>query len=185
DSFPNSLPVAWESGGRIASIMKKYSIKEEATMHINKYAKNSICLCPSPARITMFEEGKVDLTNFFNKLITPYFYGLSYFEQYGIWPWGAYSHGYLGILEFYFEEMQGKPSNREMLETTLIALDNVNKAIVPLITTGEFFKVFKNCPCGSGRVFKECHFVQYHGARILACDYKILKEGFGKIQEVI
>jgi hypothetical protein len=72
-----------------------------------------------------------------------------------------------------------------MLDETLRSLDSIDKSVSNLIVTGKFFKAFEKCPCKSGRAFKECHFIQYQGAKILACDYKVWKEGFGKFGDIM
>ena len=47
-----------------------------------------------------------NLRDFINQLVIPFFYGQSYFESSGKWPWDEYGHRELGILEWYLRKSE-------------------------------------------------------------------------------
>ena len=177
DDFPETLPLVWETGGRIEAIMKKYEIKDKVALHINKNSRDSICLCPSPERLITFRDGQVNLLDFINKLVVPYFYGLSFYEKNKKWAWGEYSHGPLGVFEFYFDKMQGKDANKEMFDLTILSLATMDKRTPLAIMNGLFLRIVDKCPCGSGFAFEKCHFTGYSGVRLLEFHYKVFYSG--------
>jgi hypothetical protein len=91
---------------------------------------------------------------FVEELAVPYLYGLSYYEGHGKWPWPDYSHGGLGLLEFYAERPQEQTS--EDLAEVLAAFRRERN-------WKEYHKQLRKpsskraCLCGSGRPFDTCH----------------------------
>jgi hypothetical protein len=60
--------------------------------------KNKICLWGY-----LDEDKNINFREFLCDKVVPFFYDQSFHEKYGTWPRGEYSHGYLGILENYYD----------------------------------------------------------------------------------
>jgi len=99
--YPEQIPLLREIGGRTQKIAKKYGLQDIRSLHFN--ANNgTACVCVKQEEKRKFPPGAPLLT-FIDDLAVPYLYGLSYYDQNGRWPWREYSHGCLGLLEFYAE----------------------------------------------------------------------------------
>jgi hypothetical protein len=149
--YPESLPLMSEVGGRTDAIAAKYCIKDLRQLHRNP--NGTACLC-----VKQMERRKVpresDLNLFIEELVVPYLYGLSYFDNNGLWRWGEHSHGALGLLEFYAEG----DTNSSIDELRVVGLTmRLEK------NWKEFYKQIKrpsadrHCVCGSQRPFSKCH----------------------------
>ncbi len=166
DTYPSQLPFMIEGGGRTQAIAKKYKITDLRRLHCNPSQQNTACLC-----IRQEEKEKFPLNSnlivFIENLVVPYLYGLSYFEKFGKWPWGEYSHGGLGVLEYHAED------------PTELTEQNI-KEITKLLRADENWKEYskqlrklsseKFCICGSRKPFRKCHKKAWQGINRLHSD---------------
>lgn len=167
--YPIELPSVIEIGGRTQAIATKYKIKEIRDLHLNPLSK-AACLCVKQEEKIKFPPGS-DLVVFIENLVIPYFYSLSYFNEKGRWPWGEYSHGGLGLLEFYAEDPTGQ--TKESIEETAKAFraDNNWKEYHKQLRKPSGDKI---CPCGFRKPFRKCHGRAWQGLLRLNSDLKRL-----------
>ena len=124
----NGWPKVYEVGGRSHQIGKKCSV-ETIDLHINP-DDSTCCLSLQYGGHRNFR-----IEQFFPELVIPFFYKLSYTEEFGIASsredlWGEYSHGKKGRAEY----------EAEMLN---LAKHRPNRNDL--------------CPCGNGKKYKKCH----------------------------
>ena len=133
DNYPDELPVIRECDKRIPLSYE----------HI--YSDGQLCLATDEeVRLTMGTN--FNLKRWIDLFVIPYLFGYSYFEKYGVMPFGERSHGNKGIKEFYKD---------------FFKVESEKKAIDFL----KFICSFKNytykghhiCPCGSGKKVRDCH----------------------------
>lgn len=144
----SEYPKVWEIGGRLQDVAAKLG-KNLADLHIIP-ADGSLCLV-GPFDI------QLDITfhEYFDGPLLQFFYDQSFYERYGRWARGEYSHGVLGILENYYDKVR---EGHEFAESCLSWL--VRHKSVELLKL-----IFKNssiaghflCACGSGLKFRSCH----------------------------
>ena len=155
--FPKQFPLVKEVGGRIQQIAEKYSLKDVIDLHINKNQNNAICLCPQPAEKLKYPD-EINLIHFINHLVVPFFYGLSYYDKSGSWPWNEYPHGSLGIFEFY-----GENKEKNDLSLAKICRDGLDEKNKKYITSRNVIKGHTLCICGSKEKFRKCHKIALEG----------------------
>jgi len=161
---PNSarLPALREVGGRSKAIVLKHGYEDVRAVHQN-LADGTACVCVKQEETKRFPPG-ARLVTFLDQLAIPYLYGLSYVEEFGKWPWAEYSHGGLGLLEFYGDS-PGQCS-KESLEEVMASLRADSD-------WPDFYRQLKNpsakraCLCGSGKAFGKCHHVAWQGLKNL------------------
>lgn len=158
--FPKQFPLVREVGGRIQQIAEKYSLKDVTDLHINKNQNNAICLCPQPAEKLKYPD-EIDLVHFMNNLVVPFFYGLSYYDKSGSWPWNEYPHGDLGIFEFYGENKE--KNDLSLAKRCYESLKEKNEQNKKYITAKNVIKGHSPCICGSKEKFRKCHKVALEG----------------------
>lgn len=158
--FPTKFPLVREVGGRIQQIAEKYSLKDVTDLHINKNQNNAICLCPQPAEKLKYPD-EIDLVHFMNNLVVPFFYGLSYYDKSGSWPWNEYPHGDLGIFEFYGENKE--KNDLSLAKRCYESLKEKNEQNKKYITAKNVIKGHSPCICGSKEKFRKCHKVALEG----------------------
>lgn len=129
-SYPQTLPIARELGGRIPS-------------KFHKLADGALCLgAPLAMKISFSKEPT--LLSFFENMIIPYLYSFSYFENNkNEFPYGELEHGAKGIISYYMELFEVKSA-----DTVLNILYHLS-----------FKKVRGHlpCPCGSSLKIRNCH----------------------------
>ena len=76
-------------------------------------------------------------------MVVPYLFSQSYYDYYGEWPFGEYSHGIEGLKEKLVEIFEVK----NFKELISLSKRTINKNI------GKNRK----CPCRSGKKYKDCH----------------------------
>lgn len=86
---------------KIENIAKFLNLKMDQ-LHTNP--DGSFCLTVYPKEKSFFTNGQFNIQEFFINLLEPYLYWICYYEKYNQAPWGEYSHGSLGIFEFFAEE---------------------------------------------------------------------------------
>ena len=158
-SNPNSerIPALYEIGGRTEAIARKYNIADLWTLHRNR--DDTACVCVKQEEEQKFPTGS-RLLVFVENLVVPYLYALSHYDRFRKWPWGEYSHGALGILEFYAENTQTQ------------TVESITEILVALHRYTEWSKYRKqlrspsakrDCLCGSEKRFGKCHIGAWHG----------------------
>lgn len=130
--FPKKLPIVRELGRRIPL---KYG-------HI--YQDSSLCLT-TDEEIRLKLGFDINLCRWIDEFVIPYFYGYSYYEKYGIMPFGERSHGFQGVIEFYKELF-----NVETKEQVI--------SFLKYITLYKNYKYRGHhlCACGSNKKIRNC-----------------------------
>lgn len=150
--FPTELPIVNEVGGRIKVIADKYGITDYRDLHANPRT-DTICLCVKQEEKYKVPPGST-FVDFLNNLVVPYFFGLSYYEKNRVWPWGEYSHGGLGLLEYYSDNKVSLTSDDLELLTSNLKRDEKWKSYSKRLRDSN---LSKKCVCGSEKPFNSCH----------------------------
>lgn len=149
----SNLPQVYEKSNRIKSVAtaKKLNL---ADLHINP--DGAACLCLNIKERNYLPNG-FNLPDFFHKLVIPFFYGQSYFEKYGGWPWEEYSHGVCGLLEEWC--LQQNNTTKDGVERYLGCLKKRHEwqLLQKLLVPGKKVKGHYPCVCGSSKKFRNCH----------------------------
>ena len=168
ENYPNRIPALREVGGRVLAITSKHRV-ELADVHYNA-SSNTACVCVKQEETARFPPGS-KLPTFIEDLVIPYLYGLSFFNEIGRWPWAEFSHGGLGLLEFYAQDSIA-PTREDLIE--------VGKLIRSDPNWREYSKQLRRpssgrkCPCGSRQPISECHYGVWHGINSLHTHLKRL-----------
>lgn len=168
---PHSLhiPALREIGGRTEAIAKKHGITDLRSLHRN--FDGTACVCVKQVEQQKFPP-RSPLLVFVEELAVPYLYGLSHYEQHRKWPWPDYSHGALGLLEFYTENTRGQ--TKEDIAEVLATIRRENN-------WKEYHKQIRKpsskraCLCGSGKPFGRCHSKAWHGVAYLRTEFERLE----------
>lgn len=127
DRFPEEPPACWEVSGRI-----------DRTFH--KYKDGRLCLgTPSDIRARWYSEPTI--CGFLHSLVVPFLAGHAYFLSYGTMPFGEQAHGARGLLADYRFKLA---ANDDLTALRLLLSVLVDKHP-------------RQCPCGSGKTFENCH----------------------------
>ncbi len=157
----NRIPALYEIGGRTEAIAKKRRVRDQRDLHRN--VDGTACVCVKQVEKEKFPLGS-HLLVFVEELAVPYLFGLNRYDQGGEWPWKDYSHGSLGLLEFYAEDMQ-EQSRQDIAEILATIKQDPEWS--------EYRKQLRKpsskraCLCGSGKSFGKCHSRAWHGVRHL------------------
>ena len=124
----NGWSKVFEVGGRHHQIAQENSVN---TADLHFYSDDDNCCLG----IKCGNNSGLRIERFFDDLVIPFFYRLSYTDKFGIDRarrdlWGEYSHGDKGEIEYFLEIMD-------------IARHNPGRN--------------DPCPCGSGKKYKKCH----------------------------
>jgi hypothetical protein len=106
------------------------------------YQDDSLCLGP-PLGIKKEFKKESTLIGFVNNCLIPYLYSFSYKSEYAEMPYGEFSHGGLGILEYYQDLLHLKDAKAVLGLINILAEDN--------------YRGHLRCPCGSGKRLRSCH----------------------------
>lgn len=128
--FPETLPRARETGGRIASDYE------------HRNPSGTLCLAVPIEQRRIFLENPT-LLGFVNRLVIPYLYGYCSFRKHGRHPFDEAAHGYEGILQHYVE--------------TLRLRDDLSALTVITFLLEHGYRGHHDCPCGSGKRVRACH----------------------------
>lgn len=130
EEFPHIPPEAWETGGKIR---KSYH-------HLFKDGR--LCVGVETEVRRLFRKNPT-LINYVEKILIPYLFSYSYYEQYRRMPYGDRSHGEAGIVEFY----------KELFKVgDLLSLLGFLK-----ILAENNYRGHHKCPCCSGHKLRSCH----------------------------
>jgi hypothetical protein len=179
-SNPNSerIPALREIGGRTEAIARKYKIDDLRDLHRN--LDGTACVCVRQMEGRKFPPGS-SLLLFIEELAVPYLYGLSYYDKHGKWPWADYSHGTLGLLEFYAED-DAQKSEADIRDVIAQVKREHNWK--------EYHKQFRKpsadklCVCGSRRPFHKCHSRAWRGVLRLHADLHRLNLNLDRLRQV-
>ena len=124
----NGWPKVYEVGGRHRQIAKKCNVE---IIDLHFHSDDDTCCLGLKFR----DNRSLSIRVFFEELVIPFFYQLSYTEKFGIAAsqndlWGEYSHGVKGRLEY-------------LTEISNFAKQNLGRNDL--------------CLCGSGKKYKKCH----------------------------
>jgi len=128
--YPRSLPVLREVGGRIPW---------KPDFHVN--ADGVACVLLPDDRWRCFPEG-APFVQFLDGPVHDFFLGQSLVAMGENWPFGQWSHGAMGVLEYY----------QWLLETD----DRATIARYLYVLAKLHLKGHWACPCGSGRKIRYC-----------------------------
>ena len=128
--YPRSLPVVREVGGRIPW---------RVDHHVEPDGK--ACVLLPDDRWRCFPEG-APFKQFLDGPVHDFFLGQAIVERGGEWPFGEWSHGEKGILEYYCDLLGTE--YRAVVERFLQVLSKAD------------LKHHWECPCGSGRRIRRC-----------------------------
>jgi hypothetical protein len=146
-----AMPTLTEVGGRTAAIAAKYGITNLADLHQNP--GGTACLCVKQDEANRFPKG-AGLDHFVEEMVVPYLFGLSHFNDNGKWPWPDYSHGVLGIAEYYADAV-GAPSLQAIATTLdLLREDSAWREFSRQIRKPS---AMRRCICGSRKPISRCH----------------------------
>lgn len=127
-NYPESVPIVWETEGRIPDSFHKFTNK-------------SLCLgSPLNVKIKFLENPTI--LGFVEGLLVPYLFGFCTYERTGVMPFGELAHN-RGMLDSYKDLFR--------LRTDIQALQ-----MLKLIAEGKY-KGHLECPCGSGKRMRHCH----------------------------
>jgi hypothetical protein len=156
--YPNAIPVLREVGGRTEEIARKHRVRSILDLHKNP-GPGTACVCVKQEETIRFPPGST-LNTFVDNLVVPYLYGLAFFDRNGRWPWGEYSHGTLGILEFVGDH--GIEPSVEAIRSLAGDIQQDSEAKV-LLQQLHRLSQNRHCPCGSRRPFRRCHANAWRG----------------------
>lgn len=154
------LPALREVGGRSKAIALKHRLEDLRALHQNP-TDGTACVCVRQEEAARFPPGARLLT-YVEELAIPYLFGLSYVDEFGEWPWGEYSHGGLGLLEYYADNPV--VGGKQELEEVLTAL-RAGSEWPTLHRQLRKPSSKKPCICGSQKTFGKCHNRAWRGLK--------------------
>ena len=154
------MPKVRETGGRIVNVAKALG-KHIVDLHLT--AEDGTCCICVPIKSNVYLPNGLNVPDFFNNLLTPFFYSQSYFEKRHTWPWGEYSHGLLGMLEWYDDTKTS--GNEEVQFSILVRLRSSPDwpKYRSLLQAAGNIQGHQECICGSRRRFRDCHASVFKG----------------------
>lgn len=132
--FPNTIPIVREISGRIES---------SADYHNNK-ENDGFCL-GVPGEIHKKIHKNPTFKYFISEIVIPFLYANTFREKYKKYPWTTRAHFGIGLIEYYQNLF-----NLENEELT-------KKFLYNIAISKEAIKGHIQCPCGSGKKFRNCH----------------------------
>lgn len=139
-NHPAGLPVVRETGGRIP---------RHEDRHINA-ADGTACVLLPDERWRLWPRG-APLLKFLTGPLHSFFLAQTMVEEGEPWPFGQWAHGAKGIYQFY----------REVLKTPDIRIITMYLDYL----AAKKVKGHWQCPCGSRRKVRDCHFDQVQNLR--------------------
>jgi hypothetical protein len=163
----SALPRVRETRSRIKNVAKSRNID---LTDLHTYDDGTACLCVKPDEASYFPDG-FSFQTFVEKLVVPFFYAQSFFEQKNSWPWATYSHGSLGWLEWYADQEFTAVSITTNYVQGLQAQHDWRKIHRALTRKGGP-KSYRLCFCGSAKSYWNCHRKAFQGLLRLTRDMK-------------
>ncbi len=131
--FPKCFPKVFELNEKIP---------RKTSRHVNP--DNSLCLGVLQQELMITRHG-IKLIDFINFILKPHLSRETYREIKGFYPHGEYSHGWEGILEYFYDKYQTK--NPEVVVRILHAI----------IYNQLPDRMSEECVCGKKRKYRKCH----------------------------
>ncbi len=132
--FPFRFPTVFEVGNKIPRI---------ADWHIYEDS-HKCCIAVLPEEIIKCRN-RISLSQFVQKELLPYFFNQTHRRIEGYYVHGEYSHGVVGIFEFFNSELRCDKNARKIISMIVQIADTKRPA-------GS-----NDCFCGSGAKFRKCH----------------------------
>lgn len=148
--FPYRFPKIFEISDKIPKI---------ADWHIND-DDHSCCIDVLPSEMIKCKDG-LSLADFIEKELTPYFFNQTHRRVEGYYVGGEYSHGLLGVYEFYADRLKTGDNVRKTL------------SLMTFIATKPRPNRSNKCFCRSGELFRHCHMEAYDELKLLGKDFLI------------
>ncbi|MBL7767499.1 MAG: SEC-C domain-containing protein [Flavipsychrobacter sp.] len=134
DGFPYRFPLLYETGGKIPKIADWHVYEDTLTC----------CVKVLPAEIIRCLNG-ITITEYIREEALPYFFNQTHRRLEGFYVNGEYSHGLMGIYQFYEEALRTGKDVKKLLR------------LMHFIATNERPGRTSICFCGSGKKFRNCH----------------------------
>ena len=131
DNYPDDIPIAFETTGRIPKDFHKLHTPNGA-----------LCLGEPIAVIRKFMK-EPSLLGYINNCLIPYLYSFSQKSRYGQIPFGELSHGSKGKVQHYLELFDLKDVHSLRGLIAVLAKEN--------------YRGHALCPCRSGKRVRSCH----------------------------
>ena len=142
-----------ETGSRLAVYAKKIG-KQMIDLHLFS-GTNEFCLGHPVFLAEMKEDSSIE--KFFEGLLIPYLYYLSYREKFNEEPWPGLKHSKIGLLEELGSiGSKHKLKGQSLIEAVQINLPREYRKIHWYIQSGLAMKRNDKCFCDSGKKVKDC-----------------------------
>jgi len=141
---------SYETGGRLEATAKRLN---KRTIDMHQYPDGGLCLASPMDLYDAFLTG-FQLPVYIEDFLIPYLFAQSYYAKKQVWLWVDLDHGIWGFLEWLGRR---KHTSEFDLTSTFHFLKSYSKAgkINEILYTR--CRNHKPCPCGSGKMTKECH----------------------------
>lgn len=161
----SDFPIVQETAKRIKNLAYKLN-KPLIDLHI--YENGTGCI------IGPYDEsGDISIKNFINGPVLQFFYDQSFYEKFREWPRGTYSHGYLGLIENYFDNFNAGKKGLEQNCIERLMKNDQWSTIKKLCESDKDIKGHRQCLCGSKLKFRACHPEVFKGLLRLQKYYKM------------
>ena len=141
DNYPEKMPSVYEVSEKIPRSADRHLMSTKFG-EIQSGKNWEACLFVSYARWEIWPIGE-SFKIFLDKPLNDFFFSQIYFEKFKKWPFGDYSHGDKGILEYLSEKLGTSDRKRLSKMINIINLRNTPRS--------------EKCPCGSKKRAKHCH----------------------------
>ncbi|CZH17727.1 Uncharacterised protein [Legionella pneumophila] len=135
DDFPNSTPKVYEAD---------HAIEKIADRHFNPN-DGTACLFIVTEQEDHWPLGS-NISLFLNKPVKEFFFSQAYYDLTNEWPFGSWSHGDKGLIEYCLDYLELKSKHQLIKHFQYLELKKPRKI---------------KCPCGNGQPFKFCHFNKF------------------------
>jgi hypothetical protein len=165
----SNLPAVREAGRRIKRTQQIKGFAHSKELHVNE--NGNACLCPKQAESRILTNG-FNLQDFLCLMVTPFFYGQSFYAKNGFWAFGDYGHCEIGLLQYYLEVR--RELDEKLIKDTIEALKiytSWSLSCHEFLKNGEMGWA-KPCLCGAKKLFQECHPIAYWSLWLLKQDVK-------------
>lgn len=132
--YPKKIPIVSELENRIPS---------SADSHNNKNGDGFCLGVPGDIYAKIYKNSTFKY--FISEIVIPFLYANTFYEKYKKYPWPTRPHFGAGLIEYY---------------QTLFNLKNeelTKKFLYNIAFSKEIVKGHTQCPCGSGKKFRNCH----------------------------
>ncbi|MBE0662565.1 MAG: SEC-C domain-containing protein [Bacteroidales bacterium] len=147
NGYPKQFPRATEKSKKIPRITDR---------HVNK--DNTLCLAVEPEEKLICRNG-ITLKYFLDKVLVPHLSRETYRSLSGKYEDGEYSHGIVGLWEFFGDKL--KTTDKKLI---------VNEFKI-MLQSKRWPERNTPCLCGSKVKFKKCHLKKWKELAVLGDDY--------------